>query len=459
MSSVGPGVGPKEGVIVTDKVRKGPIKQDREIPGLTVDAGKPVKRFTVHSKHGGGLHLEVRADGRRRFVYRARLGGKQIDCQLGYYPAVSLANARASHAEAVALIKQGIDPRQVAKQAKAKNLQMPSLDECYRDWLGMRAKSKPIGVRTLRDYEGTFLRHIGPVLGNARVCDLSRAILYEHFRKVTTAEGARKGLIVLNQCLDHAVLQGHIEINPARLLKPAMFGASMSSPRERWLTQDELRQLWWALEQAIQGGCSIAAGGRGIASTSVLSLAMADCLRLICLTGVRRSEAVGMRFDQINGDRWTVPETKNGRSHVVTLHPLALKIIERQRALSSGIFVFESTRRPGQPVTADAATKALERVRVKYLVELEPFHVHDLRRSVSTGAAEYLDAPERLIELLLNHVPKDRLIRTYQVGAMAERLRVLFLRWGDFISSNVVQDTKQPGKPDNVVMVSFGGRK
>lgn len=36
----------------------------------------------------------------------------------------------------------------------------------------------------------------------------------------------------------------------------------------------------------------------------VLSLAVADCLRLICLTGVRRSEAVAMRFDQVTGDRW-----------------------------------------------------------------------------------------------------------------------------------------------------------
>lgn len=56
-----------------------------------------------------------------------------------------------------------------------------------------------------------------PLLGNTRVCDLSRALLYDHFRKVATKEGARKGLIVLNMCLDHAVLLGHIEINSARL--------------------------------------------------------------------------------------------------------------------------------------------------------------------------------------------------------------------------------------------------
>ncbi|MFQ2218710.1 tyrosine-type recombinase/integrase [Aeromonas enteropelogenes] len=431
------------------------ITTDAEIAAIKPESGVSVRRVAIQSKHGGGLKLEVRTSGIKRFVYRYKIGGKAGEMLLGGYPAMTLAKARQAHGKAAELVKQGIDPLTVTKQAKAKNIEMPTLGEIYRDWLAMRAKSKPIGPRTLLDYEGTFTRHIESSIGKTRVCDLSRAVLYEHFRRVETAEGARKGLIVLNQCLDHAVLQGHIEINPARLLKPAMFGASMPPPRERWLARDELRQLWAALEQATAGGGSVATGGRGIASSVVLSLAVANCLRLLTLTAVRRSEAVGMRWEQISGDRWTIPETKNGRAHVVTLCPLALGIIERQKALSSGPYVFESTSKAGRPITGDAVTKALERVRLKYLAELAPFSPHDLRRSVATGAAEYLDAPERLIELMLNHVPQDRLIRTYQVGGMAEKLRALFLRWGDFMAT-ITQP--EQAKPDNVVSVNFGGR-
>ncbi|WP_461603777.1 tyrosine-type recombinase/integrase [Aeromonas salmonicida] len=431
------------------------ITTDAEIAAIKPESGVIVRRLAIQSKHGGGLKLEVRTSGIKRFVYRYKIGGKAGEMLLGGYPAMTLAKARQAHGKAAELVKQGINPLTVTKQAKAKNIEMPTFGEIYRDWLAMRAKSKPIGPRTLRDYEGTFTRHIESAIGNTRVCDLSRAVLYEHFRRVETAEGARKGLIVLNQCLDHAVLQGHIEINPARLLKPAMFGASMPPPRERWLNRDELHQVWGALEQATAGGGSVAAGGRGIASNVVLSLAVANCLRLITLTAVRRSEAVGMRWEQINGDRWTIPETKNGRAHVVTLCPLALDILEQQRTLSGGPYVFESTSKAGHPITGDAVTKALERVRTKYLAELAPFSPHDLRRSVATGAAEYLDAPERLIELMLNHVPKDRLIRTYQVGGMAEKLRALFLRWGDFMAT--ITQPKQ-AKPDNVVSVNFGGR-
>ncbi len=425
-----------------------------EVSAATLKEGATVQRFAVQSKHGGGLKLELRANGLKRFIYRYKLAGKEGELLLGSHPAMSLAAARLAHANAVALVKQGIDPRQAAKEAKIKNTQMPTLQEVYRDWLMLRVKSKPIGPRTLADYEGTFTRHIEKALGNLRVCDLSRAMLYEHFRQVDTAEGTRKGLIVLNQCLDHAVLQGHIEINPARLLKPAMFGASMPPPRERWLTKEELKQLWLALEQATSGAGSKATGGRGIASNVVLSLSVANCLRLICLTAVRRAEAIAMRWDQLNGDRWTIPETKNGRNHVVTLSPLALDILEQQRNLSQGHFVFESTSRIGHPITGDAVTKALERVRLKYLADFESFSPHDLRRSVATGAAEYLDAPERLIELLLNHVPKDRLIRTYQVGGMADKLRALFLSWGGFMESVITGPT---GEHDtgNVVTVEF----
>ncbi|MDM5057403.1 tyrosine-type recombinase/integrase [Aeromonas rivipollensis] len=435
------------------------IKTDAEIAAKKPKSGVSVCRVAIQSKHGGGLKLEVRANGLKRFVYRYKIAGKAGELLIGGYPAMTLAKARLAHAKVAELVKQGIDPVTVAKHAKAKNIEMPTLGEIYRDWLAMRAKSKPIGPRTLRDYEGTFARHLELVIGNIRVCDLSRAVLYEHFCRIETAEGARKGLIILNQCLDHAVLQSHIEINPARLLKPAMFGASMPPPRERWLTKDELRLLWVALEQATAGGGAVAAGGRGIASNVVLSLSVANCLRLICLTAVRRSEAVGLRWDQLNGDRWTIPKTKNKRSHVVILCPLALELIEMQKPLSQSPFVFESTSKAGHPISGDAVTKALERVRMKYLAELEPFSPHDLRRSVATGAAEYLDAPERLIELMLNHVPKDRLIRTYQVGTMADKLRALFLRWGDFIEANVARMPEPSGKPDNVISVSFGRQK
>ncbi|EFB2463350.1 DUF4102 domain-containing protein [Escherichia coli] len=436
------------------------ITQDRQIASLIPPVGKNRIVVSVKSKAGAGLYIESRSGSQTKsWLYRPYLNGKQIKITLGAYPAMTLAQAREAHAEAIELVKQGIDPRYVRKTEKSNNEQMPIFSELWENWLSFRETSKPIGARTLADYKGTYRRHLEQGLGSVRVCDLSRSYLFAHLSKVrqSSAEGVRKGLIILNMALDHATLQGLIELNPARLLKPAMFGASMAKPRERWLSQDELQRLWKTLEEATAGGGSVSTGGKGIASSVVLSHAIANTLKLIILTGVRRSEAVKMRWDQINGDRWTIPETKNGKSHVVTLHPLALSILKKQRIISEGAFVFESTSNQGFPITGDAVTRALERLRKKYLAELEPFSPHDLRRSVATGCAEYLDAPERLIERLLNHIPKDRLIRTYQVGQQAEKLRSLFLSWGDFVERYVAQSASHE-VTDNVVQVKFGGR-
>ncbi|MGS0027547.1 tyrosine-type recombinase/integrase [Escherichia coli] len=436
------------------------ITQDRQIASLVPPVGKNRIVVSVKSKAGAGLYIESRSGSQTKsWLYRPYLNGKQIKITLGAYPAMTLAQAREAHAEAIELVKQGIDPRYVRKTEKSNNEQMPIFSELWENWLSFRETSKPIGARTLADYKGTYRRHLEQGLGSVRVCDLSRSYLFAHLSKVrqSSAEGVRKGLIILNMTLDHATLQGLIELNPARLLKPAMFGASMAKPRERWLSQDELQRLWKTLEEATAGGGSVSTGGKGIASSVVLAHAIANTLKLIILTGVRRSEAVKMRWDQINGDRWTIPETKNGKSHVVTLHPLALSILKKQRIISEGAFVFESTSNQGFPITGDAVTRALERLRKKYLAELEPFSPHDLRRSVATGCAEYLDAPERLIERLLNHIPKDRLIRTYQVGQQAEKLRSLFLSWGDFVERYVAQSASHE-VTDNVVQVKFGGR-
>lgn len=424
-----------------------PLDSHKEIESALIREGKTIDKYPVKSKHGPGLWLEIKKDGAKRFRYRYRLGGKRPDMDLGYFPSTSLKEARERHGEAVAMVKKGIDPKTTIQTVKAQNAAMPTLTELFTEWLAGKKvtktkKGRLPASRTMLDYQRVYDGHLGKQLGKVRVSDLSRPVIFAFLEGTTAQEATRKSLVLLNQILDRAVDQGHIELNPARTIMPAKVGGSMGAPRDRWLTVDELVMLWRVLADT---------------EASATSLAVADCLRLIMLTGVRRAEAAGMRFDQVISDRWTIPMTKNGRAHVVTLHPLALEILERQRGLSAGPWVFASTSSPMMAVTADAVTKALERIRVKHLADLEPFHVHDLRRSVATGCGEYLDAPERLIEKLLNHQEQDRLIRTYQAGEQAEKLRRLWLDWGDWIAANVAQEPEVV--PDNVVQVQFGGRK
>lgn len=446
------------------------IKTDKECNALTPPEGKLRIVVAVSSSGNKGLYLEAR-DGAnsKSWLYRYYIAQKQHKMTLGNYPAMGLAQARAAHANAVAMVKQGIDPRFAIAAKKEHNAHMLLLDELFNEWITHKEQSKrrdgmrpEIGPRTAKDYRNIYNSHLSPVFGKTRVADITMAMLHKHYKQLqnVTLEGLRKAMLIMKQLMAEATRRQLIELSPVLALEPKIYNATPSIPRERWLTVDELYVFWHVLEEGTQGGGARSAGGRGIASNVVLSGSMMNVLKIIILTAVRRGEAVGMRWIDIDGDRWTIPETKSGRPHVVTLSPLALSIIEEQRSITSQLspFVFESPSKLGQSISNDSVTRALTRLRMRKMAETEPFTVHDLRRSVATLVGIELGVGPLEIEHMLNHQISDKLLRTYQTGALRnpERLRDLFLRWGDFVANNIATK-KQAIEKDasNVIQANF----
>jgi len=450
------------------------IKTDRECSALVPPEGKSRVVVAVSSGGNKGLSLEARAGAKSKsWIYRFYINQQQLKMTLGSYPSLSLAQARVAHAEAVAYVKQGIDPRQVVRDTKQKNQQMLILDELFEEWITHKANTKrrdggrpEISSRTVADYRNIYRNHLQNALGKHRVCDITMAMLHQHYKTIQrqSVEGLRKSMSLMSQVMAEAMRRQLIEMSPTLALQPKVYNATPGKPRDRWLNVDELRLVWRNLVDGVSGGGSIAAGGQGIASSTVLSGSIANALKLVILTAVRRGEAVGMQWAQIDGDRWTIPETKSGRPHVVTLSPLALEILDEQRRIVSpdSPYVFESSMKLGRPITGDAMMRALERLQSRKMAEHDHFSVHDLRRSVATCCGIELGAGPLEIEHMLNHQISDKLLRTYQAGALRnpEKLRALFLRWGEFVGLNIAGPTVD-GREDtasNVVQGHFGRR-
>ena len=91
-------------------------------------------------------------------------------------------------------------------------------------------------------------------------------------------------------------------------------------------------------------------------------------------------------------------------------------------------YVFESSTKLGHSITGDALMRALDRLQKRKMAEFESFSVHDLRRSVANCCGIELGAGPLEIEHMLNHQISDKLLRTYQAGALRnpEKLRALF---------------------------------
>ena len=432
------------------------ISKDLEISSLKPVEGVKVKRYAIQSKHGGGLKIEIRESGLKRFVYRFKIGGSEGELLLGSYPALTLAKAREEHGKAVQLVKRGIDPTKFAAQEKAKNETALTMDELLGRWLDAQRVAEVVKPKTLQCHQDRWNRHLKKTLGNIRLIDLTRAHLAQalEITRRATKDETRKGLGTLNQMLDYAVVHCLIEANPARLLRPKDFGASAGSPRERWLTVPELRRLWKAIDEDLGSGGSLAAGGRGVSRHATISLPAANAIKLLILTGCRRGEVANMRFSHIRDDMWTIPDTKNGRPHSVFLSRQAKALIDEQALYVNGDFVFESDRPKSdviEPILVDSITRALRRLISRSLSDMEPFTVHDLRRSAATNWAERLDAEERVIELCLNHLPLNKLVRTYHRSRHDDKKKMLWQRWGELVELEIANEPQKNNNHGNVI--------
>jgi integrase len=189
--------------------------------------------------------------------------------------------------------------------------------------------------------------------------------------------GANRAFAQFRKMCRWAVSRGIIERSPAEGIEPP----STETVRDRVLSLDELRLVWRAAER--QG------------------FPFGPIIKLLILTGQRRSEVGGMEWGEIDLENrlWTIPATraKNRRQHTIPLSPQAMGIIKGLPRFSGSKFCF--TVRNTAP---SGFAKAKERLD-KSIAPIKPWTIHDIRRSTATGLAG-LGVNLPVIERLLNHV-------------------------------------------------------
>jgi len=148
-----------------------------------------------------------------------------------------------------------------------------------------------------------------------------------------------------------------------------------------------------------------------------------DYLQLVLLTGLRRSEALGLKWEDVDGigHTLTVKDTKNHRDHTLPLPDYLAACLEALPRY--GAYVFEGPR--GR---LDNLRYALEEVARLSGV---PFRIHDLRRTFAT-IADSLDIPGYAVKALLNHKGGSDVTEGYIVVS-AERLRAPMQKIADYV--------------------------
>lgn len=378
-----------------------------------IKAAKPIngKRTRYRIEGVEGLWLDVSATGKAYWYVRYQPGGRSIRQErwyrVGALQSVSLADA--SQKARDILTAAYANERDPHVERKAKRSETMTLGDLYTDWHDRHAANL---ARVATD-ESIWETHIKNGLGRQRLTALKRAEIGKLRDKVVKTGGpiaSNNVLILINRVLNWGVDEGLLEFNPAARLRKV----GEVKPRERVLVDADIPKFWAALD-AMDGmtGEHMAKGEKG----RMLSPATRTALRLMLLTGQRRTEVVEAEKDELqlqgNDPVWTIPgeRTKNGMLHRVPLCPMACAEFRKALAASpkESRYVFPSPLDGDQdtPVLASTVTRAMARLVAELKIgQVSP---HDLRRTVGTQMAK-LGLPTHVRSLVLNHSAISRSI-------------------------------------------------
>lgn len=160
------------------------------------------------------------------------------------------------------------------------------------------------------------------------------------------------------------------------------------------------------------------------AVTKLANTEARDYFMLVLLTGLRRSEAFGLRWNDVDlkGGTLTVPDPKNRRPLTLPLSDYLIELLKARKKESVGAYVFQTER--GRLHNLRYAMAEVEK-------EAEvTFCIHDLRRTFAT-TADRLDVPAYALKALLNHSSGADVTAGYVVTDI-ERLRKPMQRITDY---------------------------
>ena len=99
--------------------------RDRVLGRLTTATAEAATKPGLHSD-GGTLYLRVGKAGSKSWIQRVMIDGRRHEMGLGSFPLVSLANARAQASANRSAIRQGRNPLQERRRARARSIGHPN---------------------------------------------------------------------------------------------------------------------------------------------------------------------------------------------------------------------------------------------------------------------------------------------------------------------------------------------
>ena len=414
-----------------------------------IRAAKPRdKAYKLTDSHR--LYLLVKPGGSKLWKWSYSYNGKQMTLHFGVHPKVSLVDARGQRDEASALLSEGRDPGVVRRLLVEANLEAgrQTFERVAREWFE-NARPKWALVHA-DDVIRSLERDVFPTIGTLPISELNAPIVLAVLRAIESRgaiETAKRVRQRISGVFVYAIAKGLAQSDPAEKLGAVL--RPLRKGRQPAITDlAPLRAMIIAAEEDY---------ARPITRLG---------LRFLALTAVRPSELRGARWDEfedLNGEAplWRIPAARMkgdldrkdevGGDHLVPLAPQAIAVLKALWPLTAtGPLVFPSNRHPHRPMSENA---------IGYLLNRAGYHGHHVphgfRAAFSTIMNEWAerhgkDHDRAVIDLMLAHVPKEKVESAYNRAAFMPRRRELAAIWADLLSKGLPEPVilvERPAKP------------
>jgi integrase len=370
-----------------------------------------------------GMYVAVNPAGSIVFRYDYRINGRRETLTIGRYgPAgLSLARAREKLIDAQRALAEGRSPAREKQREKRRIKEAKNFGEFGERWFQEARMAD--STRAMR--RSVYERDILPAFRNRLLTEITPDDLRALCAKVK-ARGAPATAVhvrdIVKLIFAFAILHGEKVLNPADEVGPASIATFV--PKDRALSPAEIRVMLGQLEH--------------VPTLPTIRLGM----KLFLLTMVRKGELQDATWDEVDFENavWSIPKERMKRSkpHNVYLAQQAIDILVALKTCAGNSKYLLPSRydadAPMSRATFNRITTAVVAQAKKAGLPLEPFTVHDLRRTGSTLLNE-LGFNSDWIEKCLAHEDGRSSRGIYNNAEYEHQRRHMMQEWANLVDA------------------------
>ncbi|MGB6141847.1 MAG: tyrosine-type recombinase/integrase [Pseudoalteromonas rhizosphaerae] len=369
------------------------------------------KRTRYYDNLLSGLILDVSVAGKKSFRVYKKIPGRDtpINVTLGYFPSITLDDARRMARKVMADIAEGINPNDLKRQFRAASV---TLKEAFDSYIESR-DLKPITERGYQQKIDCYL----PDWHNKRLADINQTMILKRQREITSRSPAQANYTMRLMRALFNFAKAEYKSSEGRSLFPENPVDALSEKRN-WnnikrkttrLRRSQLKPFVDALYEVRNEAAKYRQNSR---------VAFCDYLEFLTFSGLRRSELLQLPWSQVHlEDRiFILEDTKNGLDVEFPITDRLAEIFNRRKEYKVSDYVFGTNSKKGY-LTDPKKT-------LKHVCQIAEVKItsHDLRRTF-TSMAESSGVSGYLLKRLLNHITDKSDVTAGYLILTAEELK------------------------------------